>query len=71
MYELYYAPGTAAFAPQMVMEEIGAEYRLVETDISRDKPRDPEFLKLNPNGWVPVLVDEDAAGCPTPVMRLR
>lgn len=59
MYELYYAPGTAAFAPQMALEEIGADYRLIETDIARDKPRDPEFLKLNPNGWVPVLVDGD------------
>ena len=59
MYELYYAPGTAAFAPQMALEEIGADYRLIETDISTDKPRDPEFLKLNPNGWVPVLVDGD------------
>ena len=59
MYELYYAPGTAAFAPQMVLEEIGAEYRLIETEIAADKPRDPDFLKLNPNGWVPVLIDGD------------
>ena len=57
MYQLYYAPASAAFAPQMVLEEIGAEYRLVEVDISTDKPRDPKFLALNPNGWVPVLVD--------------
>lgn len=59
MYQLYYAPGTAAFAPQMALEEIGADYRLIETEIAKDKPRDPEFLKLNPNGWVPVLVDGD------------
>ncbi len=59
MYTLYYNEGTAAFAPQMALEEIGAEYRLIEVDISIDKPRDPEFLELNPNGWVPVLVDGD------------
>ncbi len=59
MYELYYNEGTAAFAPQMVLEEVGAAYELVPVDISPDKPRDPEFLKLNPNGWVPVLVDGD------------
>jgi len=59
MYQLYYASGSAAFAPQMVLEEIGADYRLIEVDISKDKPRDPDFLKLNPNGWVPVLVDGD------------
>ena len=56
MYKLYYAPGTAAFAPQMALEEIGAEYELIETEVSPDKPRDPWFLELNPNGWVPVLV---------------
>ena len=60
MYKLYYAPGTAAFAPQMVLEEVGAEYALETVDISTDKPRDPEFLKLNPNGWVPVLIHQNA-----------
>ena len=59
MYKLYYAPGTAAFAPQMALEEIGAEYELIETEVSPDKPRDPWFLELNPNGWVPGLVDGD------------
>lgn len=59
MYKLYYAPGSSAFAPQMALEEIGADYELIETDISADKPRDPHFLALNPNGWVPVLVDGD------------
>jgi glutathione S-transferase len=43
----------------MVLEEVGADYELVEVDISKEKPRDPAFLKLNPNGWVPVLVDGD------------
>ena len=59
MYTLYYNEGTAAFAPQMVLEEVGAEYQLELVDISSDKPRDPDFLKLNPNGWVPVLIDGD------------
>ena len=59
MYTLHYAPGSAAFAPHMMLEEIGADYALVEVDISKEKPRDPAFLKLNPNGWVPVLVHDD------------
>ena len=59
MYTLYYAPGTAAMAPHAALEEIGADYTLVPTEIAVDKPRDPEFLKLNPNGWVPVLIDEN------------
>ena len=58
MYTLYYAPGTAAMAPNGVLEEIGADYDLVAVDISRDKPRDPDFLAINPNGCVPALSDE-------------
>ena len=59
MYTLYYGPGSAAMAPHAALEEIGAEYTLVPTEIAADKPRDPAFLKLNPNGWVPVLIDEN------------
>ena len=56
MYTLYWAPGSAAFAPHVLLEEIGAPYRLEGVDISRDKPRDPAYLRLNPNGAVPTLV---------------
>jgi len=56
MYKLFYADGSAAMSTRAVLEEIGAAYDLIQTDISHDKPRAPELLKLNPNGWVPVLV---------------
>lgn len=46
---------------RVLLEEIGAEYRLKEVDIRPDKPQDPELLALNPNGWVPVLQWEDGA----------
>lgn len=58
MYELFYADRTAAMGTRVVLEEIGAEYRLIPTDITDHAPRAPEFLALNPNGWVPVLVYE-------------
>jgi glutathione S-transferase len=61
MYKLFYADGSAAMSSRVVLEEIGAPYELIETDISRDKPRAPELLKLNPNGWVPVLVYDGGA----------
>jgi glutathione S-transferase len=56
MYSLYFSPGSASMAPHAVLEEIGAPYTLKQVDISRDKPRDPEYLKLNPHGRVPTLV---------------
>ena len=58
MYELFYAEPTAAMGTRVVLEEIGAEYRLIPTDITNHAPRAPEFIALNPNGWVPVLVYE-------------
>jgi glutathione S-transferase len=59
MYTLYYDEGKASYAPHMVLEEIAAEYELVRINVAKDKPRDPAFLKLNPNGWIPVLVHGD------------
>ena len=55
-YKLYYAPGSAAMGIRVILEEIGAPYALIPTTIDMDKPRPPEQLVLNPNGWVPVLV---------------
>jgi glutathione S-transferase len=55
-YKLYYALGSAAMGVRVLLEEIGAEYELIQTTIDMDKPRPPEQLALNPNGWVPVLI---------------
>jgi glutathione S-transferase len=46
---------------RVILEEIGAEYELIQTTIDMDKPRPPEQLALNPNGWVPVLIWGDNA----------
>ena len=55
-YKLYFAPGSAAMGVRVLLEEIGAPYELIQTTIDMDKPRPPEQLALNPNGWIPVLV---------------
>ena len=54
-YQLFYAPGSAAMGVRVILEEIGAPYELIESTIDMDKPRPPEQLAINPNGWVPVL----------------
>lgn len=56
MCTLYWSPGSASIAPHAALEEIGAAYELKRVDLSPDKPRDPEYLRLNPNGRVPTLV---------------
>lgn len=54
-YRLYYAEPSAAMGIRVLLEELGADYELVPTDIDMATPRAAEFLALNPNGWVPVL----------------
>ncbi len=55
-YKLYYVDGTASMGVRVLLEEIGASYELIQTTTERQKPRPAEQLKLNPNGWVPVLL---------------
>jgi len=60
-YKLYYADGTASMGVRVLLEEIGEPYELIKTSINRQEPRPAEQLKINPNGWVPVLIWDDNA----------
>ena len=60
-YSLYYSEPSAAMGARALLEEIGAPYHLIWTDISSDSVRDPKLLALNPNGWIPVLLWEKGA----------
>jgi glutathione S-transferase len=60
MYTLYYSPGACSMAIHVILREIGAPFEAVETAIQSGKTQSPEFLKLNPRGQVPLLVDHDA-----------
>jgi len=59
MYTLYWAPGTAAMAPQAVLEEVGATYEMVRLDLATKEHEQPAYKRLNPNGRIPTLVDGD------------
>jgi glutathione S-transferase len=61
MLRLYGTPQTRTFRPLWMLEELGNPYELVKTDFANGETRSPEFLKLNPNGHVPALVDGDLA----------
>lgn len=60
MIELYFAPGACSFVPHVALEAIrlatgeGFEPRLLK--LHRAEHRSPEFLAINPDGMVPVLV---------------
>ncbi|MDH3412507.1 MAG: glutathione S-transferase, partial [Gammaproteobacteria bacterium] len=57
MYRLYYYPGNANLAPHVLLEEASAQYELVLVDRETGGQKDADYLRLNPNGRVPTLVD--------------
>lgn len=59
MINLHYYPSTAAMVPHIVLEEIGKPYQRVLVDRTHNAHKSPDYLKLNPNGLIPVLVDGD------------
>jgi glutathione S-transferase len=59
MIYLYFSPGNASMAPHMLLEEIGAPFELRLVDRANAAHKRPEYLRLNPNGLIPVLVDGD------------
>ena len=56
MIKLYGVPQSRAFRPLWMLRELGLEFENVPTHFAGGT-RTAEFLKLNPNGHIPVLVD--------------
>jgi len=46
----------------IALEELGLPYETAPVDVFTGKQYDAEFLKLNPNAKVPVIVDSDGPG---------
>jgi glutathione S-transferase len=59
MILLHYFPGNASLIPHIVLEELGVAFALEKVDRANMAHKSPEYLRLNPNGLIPVLVDGD------------
>ena len=59
MYKLHYFPGNASFSPHAIINEVGGEVELILVDRTKNEQKDPEYLKINPAGRIPTLVDGD------------
>ncbi|HYD76228.1 glutathione S-transferase family protein [Ramlibacter sp.] len=57
MIQLHHYPSSAAMVPHILLEEIGAPYERVHVDRAANAHKEPGYLRLNPNGLIPVLVD--------------
>ena len=56
--KFYYAPMTSAKRVHWALEELGVPYDKVRLDLAAGDQKKPEYLALNPNGKVPLLVAE-------------
>lgn len=54
----YYAPWSTATTCHWALEELGVPHEKVKLDLSKKETQTPEFLALNPNGKVPLLVHD-------------
>jgi glutathione S-transferase len=59
MIQLHHDPGTAAMVPHILLAELGVPFELVPVARADQAHKRPEYLRLNPNGLIPVLVDGD------------
>lgn len=59
MFTLYTSPMSGnGRKVHMLLEEVGAPYQLRKLDLMKGEQKNPDYLKLNPNGKVPTLVDD-------------
>jgi glutathione S-transferase len=55
----YYSPMSTATLTDLVLEELGVSCKKVKLSLKDGDTRKPDFLKLNPNAKVPVIVHDD------------
>lgn len=59
MIELYTAPTFNGRRASIMLEETGLAYTAHSVQLALGEQKKPEFLKLNPSGRIPVLLDHD------------
>ena len=60
MIDLYTAPTPNGWKASVTLEELELPYEAHAVDLSKNVQKEDWFLKLNPNGRIPVIVDRDA-----------
>jgi glutathione S-transferase len=58
MITLYYHPGNASLTPHILLNEIGQPFELAKIDCDQGEQRSEAYLRINPHGRVPALVDD-------------
>jgi len=61
MLGFFHAPGSCSLGIRVILEEIGAPYKLHRIDLAKGEQRGDAFRALNPKGKVPALRLSDGA----------
>lgn len=59
MIDLYTSPTPNGHKVSIALEEMNLPYNVIAMDISTGVQKQPEYLKLNPNGRIPTIVDRE------------
>jgi glutathione S-transferase len=59
MLTLHYYPSNASITLHILLEEMGVPFELKLVDRTQGAHKTAEYLKLNPNGLIPVLIDDE------------
>ena len=62
MIELYTAPTPNGWKASIMLEELGLPYEVRAINLLEGVQKEPWYLKINPNGRIPTIVDRDAGG---------
>ncbi len=71
MLKLHYHPSDASLMPHILLEELGVPFALQLVDRANNAQKSPAYLKLNPNGLIPVLEDGALVVYETPAILLH
>jgi GST-like protein len=64
MIDLYTAPTPNGWKASIVLEELGLPYTVHALDLGKLEQKGEAYLRINPNGRIPAIVDRDAGDFP-------
>ena len=59
MIDLYAAPTSNGLRAKIMLDETGLDYKLHPVNLAEGANQSDEYLKLNPMGLIPTIVDPD------------
>lgn len=59
MIDLYTSPTPNGWKASCALEEMNIPYHVIGVDLGAQEQKKPEFLAMNPNGRIPVIIDRD------------